>query len=365
MTQSHTPLLTDDTRSAIVAPNNLGLIRYFFATIITLSHISVLTGVPLWLPITADMRVKGFFIISGFLISMSYLSSRDLGHYLSRRLRRLMPGYWAAIGFCLLTGLCFTTLSAADFLRSPQTLRYLAANLLTLNFLCPTLPGVFESHLSPALDGSLWTIKVELQLYLMMPVVIWLCRRFNRDVVLILTFLLSTLYGETMLALHEHTGSGLYEFLSRQGPGMLRYFAAGTFAMFHFLRYKRRGALLAIGSLIVYLLWGHEGGLAYRLVEPVVLTSLILGAGYLLPYCAFLQRHDNISYGIYLYHYPIAQALIALGLFERSFTLAAGLTFALTIGMAWLSWHLIEKRWLSRRATTAGRRVAPLQNKSS
>jgi peptidoglycan/LPS O-acetylase OafA/YrhL len=258
----------------------------------------------------------------------------------------------------IVLGTFMTSLSLSEYLVSGHTWRYLAANLATLNFICPTLPGVFVDNTLTAVNGSLWTIKVELQLYVMMPVMLWACRRWNKDAVLLVAFLFSTLYGEAMLTLHASTGNALYEFLSRQGFGLLRYFAAGTFAMFHFTEYKRCGAWAALASLAVYLIWGHEGGMLYRFVEPAVLTSLIVGVGYLLPYCPFLQRHDNISYGIYLYHFPIIQTLVALGLFAQNYLLAAALTFVLTIAMAQLSWHYIEKRWLSKSSTTAGRAVS-------
>jgi peptidoglycan/LPS O-acetylase OafA/YrhL len=351
-------LLPDSTQRAITAPNNLGLVRYALASVVVLSHIAGLTKTPLWLPFSVDASVKGFFVISGFLIGISCIHSRSIADYFGRRLRRLMPGYWGAVLLGTLIGTVMTALPLSDFLTSGQTWRYLAANLTTLNFVCPTLPGVFADNPITAVNGSLWTIKVELQLYLMMPIILWACRRWNKDIVLLAVFLLSTIYSEALTSLYESTGKGIYEFLARQGFGMLRFFAAGTFAIFHFAEFKRWGAWAALASLGIYLLFEPETWRIYSAVQPLLLTAIVLGVSFLLPYCPVLQRRDNISYGIYLYHFPIIQTLVALGLFAQNFVSATLLTFALTIVTSQLSWHFVEKRWLTKSSTTAGRAVS-------
>lgn len=73
--------------------------------------------------------VKGFFVISGYLVMQSYLSSRSLGVFFEKRARRICPAYLLAVGLCLAIGAGVTELPLAEFAASPETWRYLVANL--------------------------------------------------------------------------------------------------------------------------------------------------------------------------------------------------------------------------------------------
>jgi peptidoglycan/LPS O-acetylase OafA/YrhL len=110
----------------------------------------------------AAVAVHSFFVVSGFLIFMSYERSRSLGSYFAKRFRRIAPGYIAVIVLSFLFLSLISTLPLQEYFTSPESIKFLLANLSTLNFLHPTLPGVFEDHPYNAVDGALWTIKVEI-----------------------------------------------------------------------------------------------------------------------------------------------------------------------------------------------------------
>ena len=81
--------------------------------------------------------------------------------------RRILPPYWATVVlFAILLGFCS---ASPDYFLSGQFWKYLIANLCFVNFVEPALPGVFDGMEVTAVNGSLWTMKVEWMLYLSMP----------------------------------------------------------------------------------------------------------------------------------------------------------------------------------------------------
>jgi len=178
-----------------IGRNNFDGVRIALALIVVLAHISALTEVSEFrnfeVIFDSDFAVKGFFAISGFLVAKSYLSSRSVVEYAEKRFRRIYPAYAASIILCLCIGLIVTPLGMLDFVRSPQTIKCALSNMVFLGFVQPTLPSVFDGNPIQVLNGSLWTIKVEVLLYFCLPVVIFMFRRFGDVRATIFIFLIS------------------------------------------------------------------------------------------------------------------------------------------------------------------------------
>lgn len=100
------------------------------------------------------LAVQGFFVVSGALVYGSLQRSGNLGSYTEKRIRRLYPAYAVIVLVPALYAL-FKTGAIVDVGR------YLGANLIFLNFLEPNLPGLFEGQVEPTVNGSLWTLKIE------------------------------------------------------------------------------------------------------------------------------------------------------------------------------------------------------------
>jgi peptidoglycan/LPS O-acetylase OafA/YrhL len=325
--------------------NNFDLIRFTLAAIVFLFHAGGLTGRPELAPLSrwmsAEFAVQGFFVVSGYLIFMSYERSGSLGQYFERRVRRIYPAYAFVVLLCAAGGLALTRLPAADYLASPQLLRYLGWNLLFLNFLQPALPGVFEGNPLPAVNGALWTLKVEVMFYVSVPVLAWLFRRLPRGACIAALYLLSVAYT---LALREMVQApGLLERLQYQFPGQLTYFLAGA-AFYYYPPGRRMSAALAAAGLPLLLL---EGPLAV-LLRPLAAGALIHYAALGMPYLGNFGRHGDFSYGIYILHFPILQALVALGVFQAGAWTGLALALILVPAAAWVSWRWIEKPFLRR-----------------
>ena len=157
----------------IGADNCFTLLRYAFALAIFCNHLCYSTGRPIFL-CYGGVFVQGFFVISGFLTMNSYVRKDDWRDFALRRMRRILPGYVTAVLLCFLVGIVFTTLPLSEFFSNIATWRYLCANLVFMNFLQPTLPGVFDDHAMQAINSSLWTMKIEVLFYLSVPFVTWL-----------------------------------------------------------------------------------------------------------------------------------------------------------------------------------------------
>ena len=135
--------------SATPRDNNFDLLRLVFAGSVFFWRLYVLSRAPA-LEIfshvfSANIAVKGFFVISGYLVMMSYENSSSIREYAEKRLRRIYPAYAAVVLACAIAGAFFSALPLAEY-AGAGLLRYLAANLAFLNFLAPSLPGVFEGQ---------------------------------------------------------------------------------------------------------------------------------------------------------------------------------------------------------------------------
>jgi peptidoglycan/LPS O-acetylase OafA/YrhL len=117
-----------------------------------------------------------FFIISGYLITKSWLRAARLAHYLRNRLLRILPGLFAVVLFSVFTlGPVASTLSTAHHFDDDGTWRYLLNMALRPVYV---LPGVFEVLPHPrSVNGSLWTLPVEFFCYLIVPVILSLPAR--------------------------------------------------------------------------------------------------------------------------------------------------------------------------------------------
>src|SRR5690606_26785217 len=110
--------------------------------------------------LSSDLAVKGFFIVSGFLIFMSYENTSDVEKYFWKRLKRIYPGYLIVIFLTCICATFFILFTGGD-VPIAALIKYFLANFLFLNFLQPDLPGIFESNALTAINGALWTLKIE------------------------------------------------------------------------------------------------------------------------------------------------------------------------------------------------------------
>jgi peptidoglycan/LPS O-acetylase OafA/YrhL len=321
--------------------NNFDLLRMVFASMVVLYHCHDLSLNPsyFWIPYVTSSRlaVEGFFAMSGCLIVGSYDRSPALGSYLEKRARRLLPAYWAALLFTLILALLMSRLSVPVLLRSTSTYAYILANLTFLNFLHPVLPGLFvHNPVLPAVNGALWTIKVEVMFYLLVPAIVACGRRFGHCQTLSGIFVLSVGYRVIFSQLHHPS-------MALQLPGQLCFFVIGSLTYHYYPWFRRRRHWMWTVALVSYLLSLYLGWIAFRAIG-VGLGVMCLGL--LLPCLRGPTKYGDFSYGTYVFHFPVIQAFISRGIVNAVPFVALGLICLTTGCLAIASWFLVERPWL-------------------
>ncbi|MDE7412823.1 MAG: acyltransferase [Muribaculaceae bacterium] len=297
-------------------PNNMGMVRYGLAFAVVVAHFNALTGSSIYFPLSSYAAVGGFFALSGFLMYPSYFKRQDLKKYVNARARRILPAYFLTVVVAAIL-LCFlSTLSAWEYFSSPGFWKYLGANLSFLNFLDPVLPGVFSGNVMPEVNASLWTMKVEWSLYLSLPLVFYFMNRFRGKHILwfLGIMLFAIMYRFFFSYLYLSSGKPIYKILERQFFGQCFYFYFGSFLYYLlplFIKYKWpiffcTLLLQVISGMIPYFY-------SSILVQPVVVSVMVIWFSIVGRWGTWEGKYDNLSYNIYLCHFPIIQSFITLG----------------------------------------------------
>lgn len=328
--------------------NNFDLLRFLFACIVFLVHGYALSkNVELaWFTriLSSYIAVKSFFVVSGFLIFMSYENSHSIRGYFSKRIRRIYPAYASIIVLCAFAGALFTDALWDDFFLA-EWLEYLIANLLFLNFLQPNLPGIFSENPFQAVDGALWTLKIEVIFYLSVPLFVIAMRKWGRWPILLGTYALSLIYTVAVEQWGVNTGSNIYPALQRQLPGQLAFFVSGATLYYYLDIFKQRWIWFLLPSIGVFAI---KPWIPVTWVEPISLAIVVIYFACIFPCLGNFGKYGDFSYGIYIIHFPILQVLISAGAFGYSPYFGLTVASVLVFATAYVFWHFIEKPFLNK-----------------
>lgn len=325
-----------------VAPDNFVAIRLVAALAVVFGHSFPLTGGegPGYLGSPAStLAVKIFFVISGYLISESWLRDPHAGRYLQRRALRIFPALFV---LCLLSvlvvGPALTRLSLAEYFAHPAAWSYLSNAVLYPNY---GLPGVFEGNIYPgAVNGSLWTLPVEFSMYLLTPLLLVLpFRRWTIWVAAIGFSAASVWYARIAIPPEPvvFLGSNLVN-----GLEMAPYFIWG---MVYRLWLRKEWLSLQVSVMAMLILpLAPSTWAGAEIVSLILVPYVTLSLGHALPArFAWAEKLGDMSYGTYLYGFLVqqivAQALGSPGGHWVNFAVSVPLTLILGL----LSWRLVEK----------------------
>ncbi len=284
--------------------------RYVLSALVFSNHFFIMTDSGMVGTIRGGVQ-PCFFALSGFLACHSFERSNGFVHYVGKRLIRLMPLYLIVIiSFALILS-TVSTLSPASYFTDQQFWKYLVSNILTLNFIQPDLPGVFadDRFVTSAVNGSLWTMKVEILLTLTYPVVAALFRRFSRNKVIVSVIVVSMIYTMVMRHYYNTTGDFIYEIMSRQFVGQAYVFYLGMLIYVNldiFVRHKWTvAAMLGVSAVLLVTVFDYNIIVRFAILAIAIIWFSVVG-----DWGRRLSKSDNLSYGIYLCHYPVIQLAV-------------------------------------------------------
>ena len=326
--------------------NNFDLIRLFGAFQVVLFHTTAHFHAPLVPPVSRVLAlfpgVPIFFFISGLLVTSS-LAQRSLSNYVEARARRIIPALWLAF---------LLAVAILAYFRQIELTRQFALWVMTqITIFQVYNPGMFRDFGVGVVNGSLWTIPVEVGFYCILPILVWssACSRRRMTSILILAGAASfAVYCATLGSKH------LVSKLIYVTPvAHLWLFAIGALFYLYFAEaYSLAKRIPVVAPLAVYLAFGlivapHlERPLSLMIGTPLMLSAIFSLGVAAPPVAATILRGTDISYGVYVFHMLVVNFLVAEGLGGWAAVLTA---VGATTAIAWCSWTFVESRALGRR----------------
>lgn len=345
---------------SIPRDNNFDLIRLFaalqVATMHSINHLHGSFPGWAWDILILPEGVPIFFFVSGLLVTSSF-ARRSLRSYAEARGRRVFPALWLAflIALCLL--IAFGQIGAPE-LSMPTFWTWVASQLTVFQVYNPQFLRDFGVGV---VNGSLWTIPVEIGFYAILPMIVWLANRASGRPHRTLSILFVVL-GLTSFAIHRwiagHEGDLplLYKMVKATPLAHLWLFAMGALSYLHLdramaaSRWLNRFPLGYTYPALVYIVFRLTVGpaLPATLEEMIAIPILMAGVfclGFAAPSKAAILRGKDLSYSLYLFHMLAVNTFVALGLFGWGAIIPA-LTISLLA--AWCSWTFVESKALHR-----------------
>ncbi len=336
------PRLTLDAALLRGRNNNLDLLRLLAASAVVISHawplalgpgavepLEHMLGVSL-----GGVAVLIFFFLSGMLVTASAV--RTISHpmmFIRARALRVFPGLLAALVVTVLIAVaCGAQISIAEAVI--YVLRGLSLVSLQHN-----LEGAFAGNpYAGAVNGPLWTLFYEVACYALFAGAVWLGLLRHAAGWIIAGSLILGLWGYFDI-LNAESGNALMYRLSVMSPLLLSFFFGALFwhvRVWLILSWKI-GFALALGGY-------------FTMTSQVLLPVLIIALGYWMCLLAYrlpeLRLKGDISYGIYVYGWPVAQMVIYV-FGPMTPLMLAGASLLVVIPFAIASWVLVEKPALS------------------
>ena len=287
----------------------------------------------------SGVAVAVFFVLSGYLITKSFVRSKNISSYVISRLVRIYPALWGCLILCAFGfGLYFTSLPTAEYLSSAKLWSFLKTNslMLKVDFLLPPAGQLFPENPNPrGINGSLWTLPAEIRCYILVAI-FGVLGAFKSKA----HFAVAA--GIILLYYWFFQDSNILYTAKQHGRLVLFFLIGSTFFVF-----REHIQISLIWTLVFWFLaFLARDTSAFNLLASVaighVCIVLAFHPKFQLPP---IDRLGDYSYGLYLYAYPVQQSLIALQPELSPAQLVAEAT-VLAGGLAFLSWHVVEKRMI-------------------
>jgi len=324
--------------------NNLTFIRLVLACSVIYGHsyaisrqgggdiVAQLTGYAFAGGVAVDL----FFIISGFLVTASIINRGSLQYLVARALRIYPALILNMIIVVFGIGTLSSSLDFQDYIRSDAVWSYFIGLASTVKggFF---LPGVFEGNQNAAVNGSIWSVLIEVRLYIILAILYMLgllksAFRFN------IVFFFGVLFFWVNPDLLPEFASG------RTGAHVCFLFFVGAFLYINRQTVPVGPFLLLIAFLLCAITLGTpKFEFAYIFLVIALFVNICFGKQF-----SGFERIGDLSYGVYLYGWPMQQVCVML-VPDMSPLQNTFFSIVLSLGFAYASWNLIEKRLIEKR----------------
>lgn len=335
-TKNEQQMMTRNNAIDIPKDNAFNAIRLFFALDVIFTHCigryRALRGFESII-LNGHISVCAFFIISGFWITKSYLSSPTVKTFYIKRIKKILPMYYLSI--LVFSIICFfvSDLSAKEYFNIEYA-KYIFFNAIFLNFLHKDLPGCFAGD---AVNGALWTIKIEIGFYLILPLIMYFWKKIKttkmKNIYLIILYALSILYNLIMTYFSDIIG--LPSQLANQLPGFIAYFVSGMLIYLNWNILITKLNILFIPSFILFIIHYVT---KTEILLPITFAVIIIFLAMRLKIFSNIGKQIDFSWGLYLFHFPIMQILH----FSGVSMLSPAIYIVSVLGIAFLFTYIAE-----------------------
>jgi peptidoglycan/LPS O-acetylase OafA/YrhL len=292
-----------------------------------------------------------FFVISGYLISASYERTGNLLTYLRNRCVRIYPGLWACIAVTVVVA---AVVGRVDFVNR-QTIPWLLCQFAGAIYTPQFLSGFgFGSY-----NGSLWTIPIELQFYLLLPIIYAVCEPRRRSILWFMAMLALFVTIAYWLGVMSNAAVPTESL----GNKLIRYTCVPHFYMFlvgvvlqrlqvHRSRLVHgKGVYWLAGYLLVA--YFSPGATGASPAAQMLLAMCTVSLAYTRPTLAgTVLRGNDISYGVYMYHGLVLDVLVERHKMHDPIYFL--LTIVATLALGYASWVLVERPFLKKKRALIG-----------
>jgi peptidoglycan/LPS O-acetylase OafA/YrhL len=352
--------------------NNFDLLRLLAAVQVVIIHSLTMLKVPganvavFRVALQFFPGVPIFFVISGFLISKSYEQSSSLRDYYRNRCLRIFPALWV----CLVVTAAVIVIGAINLVGTATRLDWLGWWAAQMSLFQQYNPDFLQAIGIGKINASLWTIPVEFEFYLLLPAIYAALRLRGRAGDAIFALLLAGSLGSHFILSHPLLFPGIppHIYMVDTLVPYLWIFLVGVLMQRHWSRVRGVLAGRALWWFLGYVLLCsiskrfhiNVGSADVSIFLLLPLAALTISIAVSAPTLSDrILRHNDISYGTYIYHMLLINLMLLLGV--RADIPAVLGVLAISLGLGALSWVCVERPFLrlkrgSLRAAMAVRR---------
>lgn len=285
------------------------------------------------------LLVPGFFAMSGFLVTGSLLRVNNVPGFITLRMMRILPALCCEVLIsAILIGPMLTELPMQLYYGSPVFLSYFLNVVGDIHY---ALPGVFTHNHVDWVNIQLWTIPCEFKCFVVLSIMVLIGLMRNRP-----------LYTATVLimsasAWYSDLNNGLLVRELRPSENLIIMCFLWGMLVHMYREYIPYNGFMFTACIIVswWILSGTD--MVYLAIFPITYITIYLGL--LNPPKMFLITTGDYSYGLYLYGFPIQQAVYQGFPQFRQWQVHLPISLLLASICAYLSWHYLESKMLGKK----------------